>query len=435
MARRWNVVSWFATTVLALGACSEDGSSPDPLPGPPYLAIVARLDVADGVSAGARYTFHVEELSGTLGIDTVFQVAPQDTIILSVPPATYRVQMDGLPSNCISRYGPEQLLLVPEGSNTTLARYYVICRTPLVVQVYTDGAARDDRYYVRATGDSIGERLLLAAANDTLVLDSIPGGAEIQLELGALSPNCVITTDGRATQRVTVNPAGATIVTFRVRCSEEARRPRISAFVSGAVDGGRVLAFRAADPDRDIERYTFDLTDCQGRSVLPNGARLRRGLSSGRTARADSVIVVGAFELPLTAAEQAGRCAELRVEDESGNTSEWTRVTASGGGSPPVLVSSGVGFRTDAIELSVTFSDRDGDFAGLFPFARLLDGTLAVPDGVPDLGTFNAAGYLQPPLPLVPLGNGRPPLQSYERFIVHALDWRGNAIRREVPLF
>jgi hypothetical protein len=221
-----------------------------------------------------------------------------------------------------------------------------------------------------------------------------------------------------------------------VRCSDAARRPRIRAFASGAADGGHAFAFSATDPNRDIERYFFDLTDCAGTSVLSSGVRSRRGLQGGRTSRLDSVVVIGAFEFAMTAADQAGYCPELRIEDEEGNSSPWVRLAAGpAGGQPPTFVSAGVGFvGTTAIEVSVSVQDADGDLAGLFPYARLSDGTLGPVDGHPDLGAFNTSGYLIPPLPLVPLGPGRPGLADFQRFIVYGVDWRGNVSRREISV-
>ena len=424
-----------AGVLMLVAACGQE-SDPGGRAGPPYLAIINKLDTPAGIDPGAQYTFHVTEISGTTGIDTVIRAAPTDTIILSVVPATYRITADSLPSNCLIRDGMEQFVLVPEGANTAVARFQVICSSPLVVETGTDGAGADTQYYVRLRGAGIAERFLVIGGSDTLRVDSLPGGS-YEVELGAIAPNCDVTSDGRELRRIALPAQGGGRVSFRIRCSDPARRPSVVRFESGTQDGGFGFYFIAADPDRDIERYTYDVTDCAGTSLLPRGARTRRGLSSGRTSRADTATVIGAFELGLSPGTTP-MCASLRVEDEEGNTTSWIdrRLGVAPGGAPPVFVSAGLGFQgTSAITVSVAVADLDNDFVGLFPMARLSDGALGPPDGQPDVGSFNAAGYLEPPLPNVPLGNGRPGLADYHAIILYGIDLRGNVTRRELPIF
>lgn len=418
-----------------LAACGQE-SGPSARAGPPYLAIINKLDVPAGIAPGASYTFQVTELSGTTGIDTTITASPTDTIILSVVPATYRVTVDSLPHNCLMRDGIEQVILVPEGANTAVARFQVICSSPLVVETGTDGAGADNQYYVRVAGAGITERFLVIGGNDTLRVDSLPAGM-YDVELGAIGPNCDVTSDGREYRRLELSAQGGARVSFRIRCSDPAKRPVIRRFESGTQDGGFAFYVIATDPDRDIERYTYDVTDCAGTSLIPRGARTRRGLSSGRTARGDSITVIGAFELGILPGATP-MCASLRVEDEQGNTTSWIdrRLDAAPGGAAPVFVSAGLGFQgTSAIVVSVAVADLDNDFVGLFPMARLSDGALGPPDGQPDIGAFNAAGYLAPPLPNVPLGNGRPGLADYHAIILYGIDLRGNVTRRELPTF
>lgn len=417
-----------------LAGCRGESLAP---PGPPYLAIVTRLDVPKGVDPGRTYAYHVTELSGTLGIDTTIFAAPTDTVILSLPPATYRVRADGLPSYCLQRDGAEQFVLLPRDANTGIARYFVICRAPLALELATDGPRPDTDYYVRLNGVGATDRLIAVGANDTVVVDSLPPG-RYTAELGGVAPNCLLAAVGSERQEVDVGERGGNRVTFRVRCSDPSRRPALLDIVAGHDGGGVAFAFRAADPDRDIERFHFDLTDCAGRSVLPGGGRLRRGLSSGRTAFADTALVIGAYELRLDPAALDGRCVALRVEDEQGNSSEWRQraLVAPGSAASPVVVSFGrtfEGFTRMNVQLAV--DDPDGDLVGLFGLLRLRDGSLGAPDGVPDIGAFNASGYLTPPLPSVPLGNGRPELGAYEAILVYLIDRLGHVRRAELPVF
>lgn len=59
-----------------------------------------------------------------------------------------------------------------------------------------------------------------------------------------------------------------------IACSDVARLPQLLHFAASYRQGVSGLTFRAADPDHDIERYTWDLTACRGTSVLSGGLGL-----------------------------------------------------------------------------------------------------------------------------------------------------------------
>jgi hypothetical protein len=394
-----------------------------------YLAIVLLVD--DSATARTLVHYRVTELSGTLGIDTVVSRAARDTVILDVPPATYTVTVDGLPATCGIPRGTAQMVEVYPPPSTALARYFAFCRPTLTLATLVEGAAQDSQFIWRLDGPG-APRVGVIRGNDSLRLDSVAAG-RYTLRLGLVADNCVITSDGGAEQSLEVPETGGAAALFRVACSDEARRPRLLAMAASYHDGAAAFAFRAVDPDRDIERYWWDLTDCSGRSMLSSGPLLRRGLSSGRTALADTVVVAAGFEIGLPDSAVHGRCAALRVADEAGNTTPVVEqpLTPGAGAAPLATSFNAYYLGNSAVHIDVQGLDPDGDFVGYFVQLRLRDGVLAPPDGEPDLGIYNAAGYDALPLPEVPLGGGRIGFGDVLAVIVYLVDARGNFVRLE----
>lgn len=414
-----------ASLLMGLSGCNE-GTSPTQ---PPYIAIVAVITAPGGTAIGDRYTYRVTEISGTLRIDETFRVAPHDTVIVPVKPATYQVTLRGLPPQCRVQDGTDLYILVPEGANTALVRYQISCESLITVTTATDGSNPDASYIYRISGPG-DERTGIMGANDTLRVDGL-GRGEYAVSLRHVAGNCVVTSDGGPDYRLVLADTGGTRVDFRVVCSDEARRPRLLFFASSYHDGTSGFMFRATDPDRDIERYFWDITDCQGKSVLPAGGRLRRGLSQDRTAGQDTITVFGAIEPGLADAEVSGRCTSLRVQDEYGNTTPVVEEPIRNEPGPgPVPLAFNAKFIT-TLTLSASLQMADPDYAGVFVGALLRDGVLFAPDGKPDLGVYNAAGYDGVILPTVPLGGGRPPYYDYLAVIAYLFDRQGNFTRIE----
>jgi hypothetical protein len=266
--------------------------------------------------------------------------------------------------------------------------------------------------------------------NDTLRLDGLAPG-DYTLQLDHVAPNCVVTSDGGATQHAVVSDSVSVLMDFRIVCSDEARRPRILSFASSYHDGTSGFMFRAADPDHDIERYAWDITDCQGKSVLPQGGRLRRGLTQDRTAGQDTITVFGAIELGIPDADLQGRCTSLRVADEAGNTTpvvEEPIGNESGTGPTPTAFNARF---LNTASLETTLEVSDPAYAGVFAAALLRDGTLDAPDGQLDIGVFNTVGYLGTVLPTVPLGGGAPQYFDYYSVILYLFNQDGNFTRIE----
>lgn len=419
------IVPWalLLTVLLGLSGCS-DATGPTQ---PPYIAVVAIISAPPGTDVGTQYSYHIEEISGTLKIDHTFRVAPTDTVIMPVKPATYRVTLSGLPPQCKVQDGTEIYLLVPEGSNTAIWRYIISCQPQLTLTTGTDGASADAAFIYRVEGPG-GERTGIMSGNDTTLMDHLPAG-DYDVSLTHVADNCVVTSDGGPALHLTIDGTGGTRAEFRIICSDPAHRPALLSFASSYHDGTSGFLIRAADPDHDIERYAWDITDCHGKSVLPGGGRLRRGLSQDRSAGQDTVLILGAIELGLPDADLRGRCASIRVADEFGNTTpvlEEPIGNESGSGPAPAYFNAQ--FATTAT-LTTQLTMTDPAYVGVFAAALLRDGILFAPDGQPDLGVFNTEGYTDVLIPTVPLGDGRPQYFDYYAVVLYLFDANGNFTR------
>jgi hypothetical protein len=417
-----------AALVPFLSGCSE----PSAPPGPPYIAIVSNLYALDGATKPARLTYRVRELSGVAGVDRRLSAAPEDTIILPVPPASYAITIEGLPSRCVVSNGPARGIAVSEADNTGLIRYNIQCRGLLNVAAIVDGYDRDQSFVFRMR-DSLGnDHTGLVAANDTATLNDAPAG-RFEVQLGGVAPNCVITSDGGAIQHVEVSPTGGATLMFRIQCSELARRPQLLSLVSDYVGGASVFTFRVWDPDGDLDGYTWDITDCRGNSVLPEQReRTRRGLRGGRGQLVDTLQVVGAYELGLAPAELEGRCTEVRVFDMRSNMSiiATHRIGSTTGFTPVVRFFNATLQGTAQVTSLLLGSDPENDIIGHFVLVRLRDGVLGVADGKPDLGSMDAAGYEGLDVAPIPT-TGRIRWDDVLSVIVYVIDSKGNAVRIE----
>jgi hypothetical protein len=442
--RSWCGTLLLLTGLTAVSACREVSA---PTLGPPYLAIVALIDGPSDALKGTKVTYRIRELSGTVGFDSTVSVAVSDTIILSVVPASYVAELTGVPAICNIRDGTTQGIQVPENSNTSLIRYNLRCRAPLQVTVAADGFAVDSELVYRltpASGPAITGILHLkrpakpnpitadSSLADTLVFAQLPNGPS-RFELGAVAANCATINSGGEDRSFDADSVGGVRLDFRIACSEEPNRPSIVSVRGSYHDGAGAMVLVATDPNRDLERYTWDLTDCRRKSLLTGGYRLRRGVSVERTAGQDTVTIVAGYEVGLPDATLTGKCFAVWVADERGNTSLVREVPLGGiGGSAPVATAFNARFNgTRTLATTLIAQDADNDYVGFFGAVRLRDGTLFSTDGQPDIGFYNRVGYLGQVVPDVPLLT--PPL-TYENFfavILYLVDAAGNFVRLE----
>ena len=417
------------TLVIAVGSACDEPTSP---PRPPYLAIVTHLTTLPGVNPPARISYHVEELSGTLNINRFIDASPSDTVILPVPPATYVITAQNVPPTCFVREGPQRAIVLTEQDNTGLIRYLIQCRGALTVITETDGHDADDGFIYQMRSETGNERVGTSRANDSLVFNGLAPG-KYTIRLAGVAPNCVVTNDGGPRQSFTLDAAGGTVVNYRIQCARESERPKIVWFGSSYALGSSAFAFRVTDPNRDIDGYTWDLTDCRGNSVLPDKReRIRRGLMNGRTRFQDSMTVIGAYDIGLPSSEMLGRCTQIRVFDFEANSSELIEheIGRSGGTAPYATAFNAQLVGTELVRTDLTVGDPEGDFLGHFVAVRLRDGTLGPPDGNPDTGIMDPAGYLTSAVPTIPT-NGKLQWDDVYAVIVWIVDARGNASRLE----
>src|SRR5262249_15572632 len=154
------------------------------------------------------YQFRVRELSGTVGVDTSFRASPKDTVIFSVVPASYRVDISDVPGTCGVRDGTVQSIVVPKNSNTSLVRFYITCTPALVVAAYTDGVNPDPDYVLTVQSTTGGdERAFIVQANDTTRIESLSAGT-YTVGLRHIAANCVITSDGGDQVTAAISAAG-----------------------------------------------------------------------------------------------------------------------------------------------------------------------------------------------------------------------------------
>lgn len=394
--------------VLFLAACAGDSTAPPPPAGPPYIAIVTLVDAPTGADVGGPYRYVLRGLSSTAPLDTTITAAPTDTIIVSVKPGTYDLALEGLPAKCLTRFGTEQTIVVPEASNTAIARYTVICRPLLRLQVITEGNVLDDRYVYRVTGAGV-TRTGTVGALDQVFVEGLPAG-DYDVELTNIAANCTPVSAPRAAARVSVASSGNATVAFRIGCSDPGRRPLLHAVTAQwAGDQSIGVTIAGSDPDRDLDRYVLDVTDCAGRSVRAElEPTVQRGLRSDRTAFQDSILVLTALDLLERADAGPGpRCIAARLGDAGGNTTPFAEavIRSAAPSLAPVVTTFNARYEgTTAIATRLNAVDRQDDFAGVWAQLRLRDGVLGALDGRPDIGFYNVAGFLGTALPNVPLG-------------------------------
>ncbi len=417
-----------ALVPFLLSSC-KDTTAP---PGPPYLAIVTTLTTWKGASAPQTVTYTIRDLVNKQAVPIQVTTSPKDTTIVSLKPGNYVVEADSLPDRCvIPRGGNQQGITLLQTDNTGIIRWAIECRTLVSIAVLSDGFDVDREFVYRVRPANGAEKTGIIAANDTLSFDNLPDG-EYVIDIGGVADNCTVTSDGGTRQKIKVERTGGAAIAFRVICSDPAHRPKLVDFVAGYDLGAAVFAFKVIDPDHDIEGYYFDITDCDGNSVLPQQReRVRRGLSGGRGGGLDDTLtIVGAFEFGYPRAEMLGRCAEIRVFDRATNQSAIVVYKfGSGNGSPPfVRYFNSVLLGQVAIESTIEASDPDSDIIGHFVLVRVRDGVLGLPDGEPDLGSMDPVGYLGLNVPIIPT-TGRLKWDDVYSVIVYVIDSQGNVAR------
>jgi hypothetical protein len=428
------------TLLLSLGTLAAAGCLVEPTapPDAPYLAVVVLVDAPPQVVETGPYTFRIRELSGTLRFDTTFVATSRDTTILAVPPATYVVEINDVPASCGIREGNVRYIEVPPRTNTTLARFLLNCRNAITLSVLTDGNLADTGYVYTLVGTNREISAGTLAANDTVFLDGLNPGEYIA-SLRHVADNCTVLSSGGEVARLTILATGGASHAFRVSCAEPSRRPRIVSMKGSFTPGGSGavgFVLRVVDPDRDLERLTWDVTDCNRRSVLPRGARPRGGFSGwDNVSYRDTSIIIAGFEVPLPDSTLARSCHAISVGDERGNVSAVLEIPMT----PRQQPRSPAAWRfnaqyvgTSALRVHLEVIDPNEDYIGAFVYYSVRDGiALRPPDGELDRVIFQPAGVLGMTLPDLPFEIGFGAWNDYLNVVVFLVDREGNVTRLE----
>lgn len=421
--------------VAALASCAIDNGTAPIGRQPPYLAVVVVVDAPDEVQNRGPYSLRVREFSGTVRFDTSFRATPRDTVIFSVQPATYTVEISDVPASCGVRDGTLQFALVPPRTNTTLARFSIVCRNALTLITLSDGLVPDSSYIYAVTRGDTAISAGQIAANDTLLIDGLKPG-DYTVTLRHVAAHCVVLSDGGDNATFRLTDKGGHRLVFRITCSDEKRRPRLVEF-RGSYDRGSVGYFiRVFDPNRDIDHYSWDITDCRRKSILPGGPR-RRGALLGfeNVSFRDTATIIGAHDVGLPDSTLRKACQAVSVHDEYINVTEVVEIPLLPrrvDRSPVATTFNVVYIGTVGMRIVLNVQDPDNDFLGVFVIYTLRDGIVALPpDGEPDRVLFQPPGQLGSEIRDIPFNVGFGTWTDYYGAIVWLLDKAGNMTRLE----
>lgn len=425
---RWAGV---ALAGLAVGGCHAGDSLDPSTPRPPYIAVVPVIETGALPDPALKFDYRIRDVSAGGTLDTVVTLAPTDTLILSVHPATYQIELGNLPKKCVSKYGTTDVVVVPEGINTAVSRFYINCDAPLSVVAFTLGGPDRFQFVWALDGQDGSHRTgFIEHREEAVIVNPLPPGTYV-FSIWSTPSACEFTSPGRRSQTVVVPPKGGARLQFVITCSEEKRSPVLSTFRWTYHDGAVAFYADGHDEDGNLIGYAFDLTDCSGHSILPGGEMQRGGLQSWATYRNPDPVIVAAFDVNLSDQELAGRCAALRLIDDFGNTSPFAEVLPNRTpGSPPFASAYNAVFAGETrLVTRLDASDTDGDYVGAFVTVTLRDGTLGQLDGKPDVGLYNNQGFLTPQaIPDLPLG-GRILFSDVYAQNVYLIDRQGRFTR------
>ena len=403
--RGW--VAGLAAAVLAAAGCRNGDSLGPSTEKPPYIAVVPLIQTGSLPDPTVKFEYRIRDVSAGGTLDTTITLSPLDTLILSVHPATYEVDLGNLPKKCVSKYGNTDVVVVPEGINTAVSRFFISCDAPLSVVAFTLGGPDKFEFVWALDGEDGSHRTgFIEHREEAVIVNPLPPG-NYTFSIWNVPSNCEFTNRGRRSQAVVVPPKGGARLQFTITCSDVVNYPIMPVFRWNFHDGAVAFYAEGEDPDGNVVGYAFDLTDCSGKSVLPDGEMLRGGLQSWATYRNPRPIVIAAFDLGIPDDQMAGRCASLRLIDDFGNTSTFVeKLPNIAPGLAPFASSYNAVFAGETrLVTQLQAADTDGDYAGAFVTVTLRDGTIGQIDGKPDVGLYNNQGFLDPQaIPDLPLG-------------------------------
>jgi hypothetical protein len=379
-----------------VAACHPGDTAGPSEPKPPYIAVVAKVEAGALPDPQVKFQYHVTDLSTGGTLDTLLTLAPSDTLILSVRPATYQIKLQNLPAKCVSRYGTTDVVVVPEGINTAISRFFISCNPPLAVTLFTQGGPDIFQFVWNLEGEDGSHRTgFVERREEVVILNPLPPGKYV-FSVYNVPSDCDVTSPGHRSQAATVKPEGGSLLQFSIICSQPDFRPELRTFKWSYHDSVAAIYVEGHDPDANLIGYTFDLTDCAGRSVLANGAVERGGLQSWSTYRNPDPVFATVVELDLPDASVKDRCAAFRLVDDFGNTTPLIErlQTPSAPFTPTIARYNAELAGQDRLVTVLDVDDPTNVFAGFFLSLELRDGVLGSPDGHRDTGLYNNQGFL-----------------------------------------
>jgi hypothetical protein len=409
MLRRMAAWQLFATLCF-LTACEIERLTGPNLQSPPYIAVVSRMEAGTLPDPNVMFSYHLRDVSAGGTLDTTITLAPNDTLIISVRPATYEIELRNLPAKCVSRYGTTETLVVPEGINTAIHRFFISCNPPFAAQVSTFGGPDEFRFVWQLEGETGTQQTgFIERRSEFVIVNPLEPG-DYAFSVYNMPRNCEVTSPGGRSRTVSVPPEGGVAITVAIVCSHPERRPSVVDFRWSYSQGTSGFYLTAFDPDGDVAQYTFDVTDCNGRSVLQGGEVTRGALQSWHTLGNQNAEIFGAVVGDLVGVTPPNLCAAVRVFDEGGNAS--TRVervqTPPGAFQPQVVRYNAVMVGTTRLTTILEVSDPGGAWVGTAVALQLRDGLLGSADGKLDIGDYNNQGFpAGASMPEVEFGPGR----------------------------
>ena len=415
----------------ALSACGSPIVATDK----PFMAIIPRVRLSPGLVPPSQVTYDVRMLTQPSTVNRRITARPTDTLYLPLPVSTYSVRVAGWPAYCQIDEGDQRTVILFEPNTTSLVRYAVACQPSLVLQYGLEGTP-PAQLTLRTVNPRGQERFQTVRPTDTTFFNNLEGGTH-WFGLRNLPEACQTLFPGGAAMRpVDVLPSGGARTELRLHCADPARRPILDALAASRTGSTIALTLQGRDPDRNLDRYEFDVTDCNGRSRLSTGARQRNGLLPVQGPSADPSTVITGLELTLPVDTLDRSCVAARLIDRDGNSSRFLSVPLRQSFVPdaPRPVTFDARFiNRNQLNITLDVSDPDSDYVGAFVIFRLTDGAInGRLDGQPDVAILNTVGYpLGTPIPPVPAGNGRPEFETYQAVIVLLVDRAGNVTRLE----
>nr|UXE46024.1 hypothetical protein Hi04_10k_c554_00023 [uncultured bacterium] len=197
-------------------------------------ATTGTLTVTSTTSPGTMPGSYAVTVSGTVNGSPVSrqnEIAPSGTTTFTdLSPATYTVQLSGVPSYCTVTSANPQSVTVQAGQTATVS-FTVNCTGTLTVTNTTTGSAPTTNYTVTTSGTP-GSASQSMAPNGSATFSNVLAGT-YQVTLSAVPANCTVTNANP--QSVTVRAGQTATASFTVNCGSTPGTLTVSNTTTGSV--------------------------------------------------------------------------------------------------------------------------------------------------------------------------------------------------------